>query len=49
MPHTDSKHLQAWRASAREEGYLKKGAAFKPLPKKGTKAYRKIKARYNKK
>jgi hypothetical protein len=35
--------LKAWRAEAKKQGYMKKGAAFKPLPKKGTAGYMKIK------
>ena len=30
--------------SAQKHGFMKKGAAFKPLPKRGTTAYNKIKA-----
>ena len=40
--------LKAWIKAARSEGYMKKGTNFKPLPKKGTAAYMKIRAKYNK-
>lgn len=39
--------LSRWVAVARAHGYLKKGASFKPLPKKGTEAYKKLKAAYS--
>jgi len=35
-----------WRRAVLAEGYLKPGAAFKPLPKKGTAGYKAIRARY---
>jgi len=38
--------LRAWISAAKAEGYMKKGAAFKKLPKKGTTGYKRIKARY---
>ena len=38
--------LSAWRAAAKAEGYLQKGAGFQKLPKKGTAAYERIRARY---
>ena len=40
--------LKNWLKAARAEGFMKKGAGFKPLPKKGSAAYKKIRARYNK-
>lgn len=38
--------LAKWRAAAKAEGYMVKGA-YKPLPKKGTAAYKRILKRYN--
>lgn len=40
--------VKAWSKAAKLEGYMKKGEGFKPLPKKGTKEYKKIRARYEK-
>ena len=37
--------LKKWAAAAKAEGYMKKGAGFKPLPKKGSAGYKAIKAR----
>lgn len=38
-------HLKAWVKAAQAEGFMKKGD-FKPLPKKGSPAYKRIRARY---
>lgn len=38
-------HLSAWNKAAKAEGYMKKGQAFKPLPRAGTAAYARIQAR----
>lgn len=43
MPRKLPKKLGMWMKVAKEEGYMKKGAAFKPLPKKGTRAYAELK------
>ena len=40
---TESSFVKA----AKKLGYMKKGAAFRPLPKKGTPAYKKIKQTQN--
>jgi hypothetical protein len=37
--------MTSFRKAAQAEGYMVKGGAFKPLPKKGTAAYKKIKTR----
>ena len=42
MPRKLPSKLATFAAAARKEGYMKKGAAFKPLPRKGTAAYKKI-------
>jgi hypothetical protein len=39
-------YLKLWRESAMEEGFMRPGADFKKLPKKGTRAYDRIKSRY---
>ena len=38
--------LVMWRRAVVEEGYMKAGADFKPLPKKNTAGYKAIHARY---
>lgn len=37
--------LKKWVKAAKAEGYMVKGAGFKPLPKKGTAGYKAIVAR----
>lgn len=49
MPRRASPALKAWLASCRELGYLQKGEGFKPLPKKGSAAYKEIRALYESK
>lgn len=41
-----SELLKAWVKAAKQHGYLKKGENFKKMPKKGTDAYKAIKATY---
>jgi hypothetical protein len=38
--------LNKYRRAAQAEGFLVKGSSFKALPKKGSAAYKRIKARY---
>lgn len=48
--HELAKHnpsLKNWSKAAKQLGYLKKGADFKPLPKRGTKAHAEISALAN--
>ena len=40
--------LKNWVRAAKSKGYMKSGKDFKPLPKKGTSAYKAIRAVYNK-
>jgi len=42
MPSTPKK--MTFIEAAQKNGFMKKGAIFKPLPKKGTTAYNKIKS-----
>ena len=48
MPRKANSSLKAWIKASKAEGYMKKGVGFKPLPKKGTAAYKKIRTRYEK-
>ena len=40
--------LSKWVKACKRAGYMVSGANFKPLPKKGTAGYRKIRAIYDK-
>ena len=43
MPTTQkTKPKMSFIAAARKEGYIKRGGAFKPLPKRNSSAYNKI-------
>jgi hypothetical protein len=46
MPRGNPALLKKWREACHEAGYLQKGAAFKPLPKKGTAAYETLRAAF---
>jgi len=37
--------MSAWRRALKEFGYMQKGSAFKPVPKKGTAAYNQVRKR----
>ena len=39
--------LGAWRQACVKHGYMVKGGAFKPVPKKGTAEYKKIRATFD--
>ena len=41
-PKTPKKKKVGFVEAAQKEGYLKKGGAFRPLPRKGTSEYEKI-------
>lgn len=36
--------LSSWRRACMQLGYMKKGAGFKPIPRRGTAEYNRIKA-----